>query len=76
MERRILLPDGRPAADAGASIDIDCRAMPVAAERWREVPIRIRVSLEGFEDFEGTIDDLPAVLRPAAPRDRPADCVR
>lgn len=65
----LLLPDGTPALGSAAWVRATCKAELLTPEtppdRWRSMPVRVEVTLDGYEPLEMTADaDHPSPLPP------------
>jgi len=68
--RRLTLPDGSPVLGSTATVTAICNAVPVTddtpPDRWRLLPVHVRVSIPGYETLEVFAD---AILpEPSTPR--------
>ena len=66
---RVLLPDGAPVFGSKTRVRATCQAELLTPEtppdRWRSMPVRIVVTLDGYEPLEWTADaDHPSPLPP------------
>ena len=73
---RFTLPDGGPVLGSRAGVTATCQAEALTAEtpaeRWRSIPVRIVVTLRGYEPLEATADvDHPSPLPPPWKRIEP-----
>lgn len=68
--RRLTLPDGSPVLGSTATVTAICNAVPVTddtpPDRWRLLPVHVRVSVPGYETLEVFADSI--LPEPTMPR--------